>query len=535
MKKSFSICFVALACAAEAQHVTNVYNRDTHDQFKLKDVQCVSVVRGPIVKQEATYAFENPFTKLTEASVWFDLNQAAILSDFGYWYKDEYVPGVLMDKDKAWFIYTAITSRNEDPGIMVQTSPSSYHAQIFPLAAGHDFRVKLTSLGFLTPENGRLVVPQPTGMKPDEGQRLASGDGQEAPLTPTPFPTTVRSAQPETLRTNPSSKTFVDYPKDSGLDMLVYAQKHKDGYTYVAGMLRTDKPNAKVTVSGIHKVYWTRPDGDASDGSVKLFIGRRKGPGTLKVVSHDKDTQYERAHYIKSNEPGSDTVKLWAHQKLVQDPWRHNKDVLNFSLKYQIPSAQTALLAVPQEELKVFKKKAAEYRRMQAEEARKHRSWQSDRQQNWSTSSGGDPEVRVFLPGAKRVYAVLPDGRSFELVKANDGYWGGNYDIPADAPEGDYKVTVHAVDGSGHETEQAVSYQVDRTAPTGVLKVENGFLVLTPSKKLAKVIVVFGDGTEERMVEMTPGVYKLPLGAKRVVKVVMIDLAHNVSELPWSK
>lgn len=515
--KPFGLSFVLVACGASAQNVTSAYNRDTEDQFTLKNVSSKSVVKGPIVKQETVYDFANPYKKLTEASVWFGLDNAAVLSNFGYWYKKEYVPGVLMDKNKAWFIYSAITSRNEDPGIMVQTSPSTYHTQIFPLATGYDFRVKLSSVGFLQTDGNNLVVPQPR-------------------YQDSAYPQTVQAADPDTLGTdaNTPARTTVHYPvTDPKLNMQVYAQKHKDGYTYIAGILRTDKPDVNLKLSGIHKVYWSRAEG-STDGSVKLFIGRRKGAGTIKIDARDGADHYAATKFIKSNEKGSDAAKLWAHQKLVQDDWMKRKDVLAFSLKYQIPSSETSLLAVPQEEMKIFKRKAAEYRRHAAQEARKDRAWKQQRQQNWSTSSGGDPEIRVFQPDADRVYAVLPDGRSFDLVKDSRGYWGGNYDIPADAPEGMYDVKVFTLDRAGQETMQTVSYQVDRTAPVGTLKSEEGFLVLNSEAGLAKVVVVFGDGSEETMVETSPGIYKLPLGTRRVVKVVLMDKAHNLSELQWS-
>jgi len=514
--KLTSLSLVLVSCMAGAQSVTNAYNRDTHDQFRIKGVTAKSVVKGPIFKQEAVYQFDNPFTKLTEASVWFNLPAAAVLSNFGYWYKDEFVPGILMDKNKAWFIYTAITSRNEDPGIMVQTSPSSYHTQIFPLASGYDFRLKLTSVGFLEDNGDVFRVPEPK-------------------LNEQSYPQEIVSATPESVITDAGSHSVIKYPRDPNMDLQIYAQKNRDGYTYVAGILRTDKPDAALKLAGIHKVYWSRPENDNS-GNVKLFVGRRRGPGTLMIQTKGEghDSPYVKAKYVKANEKGSDAAKLWAHEKLVQDSWQSGKEVLAFSLKYQVPSSQTALLAVPQEEMKIFKAKAAEYRRQQAEQSHRERSWQSNRQSNWSSSPGGDPEIRVYQPDARRVYAVLPDGRTFDLNKTGKGYWGGNYDIPADAPEGTYAVRVVSVDDRGEETTQTVSYQVDRTAPTGSLKTEDGFLVLTSEAGLARVIAVFSDGSEEPMVEITPGVYKLPVNLKRLVKVELIDQAHNVAEVTWS-
>lgn len=520
MRTTPCLALLALAATASAQHLERVYNRDTHQGFNLKKVQTDTLVKGPIVKQKTFFTFDNPFTKLTEASVWFSLDWAAVLSGFAYWYKDEYVPGVLMDKNKAWFIYTAITSRNEDPGIMVQTSPSSYHAQIYPLAVGHDLRVELDSVGFLQAHQGELVVPQ------------ASFGGE------VPYERNVRSAKPETLATVGEAKTqqtHVVLPKKDKLDLQLYAQRHRDGYTYVAGMLRTDTPNAALKVKGLHNVLWTRPQQGDADGSVKLFIGRRKGSGSVSIASNDPQTKAKAAvaQRVKANERGTDTAKLWAHQKLVQGQWRKASDVLKFSLQYQIPSSQTALLAVPQEQMKLFKAKEAEFRRKQAEEARRQRAWQQQRKQNWQNTRGGDPELRVNMPDAVRVTATLPDGREFELQKAADGFWGGNFDIPADAPEGEYTVRIEGVRKDGSRIEDKSTYTVDRTAPEGKLTIEDGFLVLRSEQGLARVTVVFGDGKEDTMIEVESGLYKLPLDGRRIVKVVLFDKAHNLREIAW--
>src|SRR5207248_954357 len=139
-------------------------------------------------------------------------------------------------------------------------------AQIFPLANGYDFRVKLSSVGFLQADkDGKLFVSQTVAFDKVYSQTVLSGR-----------PETLRLDQPlpDSSDPNLTPKTLVVYPTDPNLDVKVYAQKHHDGYTYVAGMLRTDKPNAQYIVSGMHKVYWTRSI-YGSDGTVKLFIGRR--------------------------------------------------------------------------------------------------------------------------------------------------------------------------------------------------------------------------------------------------------------------
>jgi hypothetical protein len=208
---------------------------------------------------------------------------------------------------------------------------------------------------------------------------------------------------------------------------------------------------------------------------------------------------------------------------------------LNFSLKYQIPSTQTALLAVPTEQLKLFKEKAAEYERKQKAEARREREWQKNRELNWRNSSGGDPEIRVLMPEAIKVVATLPDGREFDLKRDAKGYWGGNFDIPAEAPEGDYSVKLTGTKRDGLTFGKTLQYQVDRTAPTGEISSAKGFYVLKANETLARAVAVFGSGQEVNMIPTENGLYETPIAKARLVKVMLIDNAHNIREVKWSQ
>ena len=518
------ILSVSLPILAHAQVIDRVYDRDTHDQFKLKKYETNSIIKGPMVKQESVFTFDNPAKKLTEASFWFSLPAPGVLSGFGYWYKNEFVPGVLMDKDKAWFIYTAITSRNEDPGIMVQTSPSSYHAQIFPLAVGYDLRVKLDTLGFLETDNKKMWLPEPNAANISNGQEI-------------PHTSNIKQFQPVVMKqeeVNGKKRTVIQNVDTSDTWLQYYAQRHKDGHTYVVGMIHTTHPDDPFEIRGLTNVFWARPENGPQDGSIKLFMGRRDGAGKIEVVS-DKEHKTEILKgTIHANEKGNDTAKLWAHQKLNQTQWSHSKDVLKFSLKYQIPSTQTALLAVPDEQMKLFRAKAAEYQRQQREDVRRKRDWDKNKQLNWRNSSGGDPEIRIQMPEAVKVVATLPDGRHFDLKKDTKGFWGGNFDIPADAPEGDYTVTLTATRTDGSTYEKTIQYNVDRTPASGEVTKENGFYVLKASKPLARAVAVFGSGEEANMIPTEDGKYELPVSKGRLVKVMLIDLAHNIKEIQWS-
>jgi hypothetical protein len=233
---------------------------------------------------------------------------------------------------------------------------------------------------------------------------------------------------------------------------------------------------------------------------------------------------------------GNEVSKLWAQQMLAQGEWRNKKQVLAFSLKYQVPSNTTALLAVPQEEMKLFRQKEKEWQKVQQANARREREWARQRQQNWNRSRGGDPEIRVAFDNAKSVDAMLPDGRVIPLTYAN-GYWGGNFEIPVTAAEGEYKVRIIARLDDGNRIEREIEYQVDRTKPAGTarVKVVDGVRVLevVAEPKLNEVIAYLSDGTKLKLTEVEPGKYRisLPKTAHGTATVLLKDDASNKLEL----
>jgi hypothetical protein len=579
--------------------VSSVYNRDTGESFKLKGVKVDQTVVGPIVRTSTLLTFENPYKKLTEASLNFDLPEDGALGGFGYYYGDEYVRGQLMDKAKAWFIYTAITSRNRDPGIMDQVTPTSYHAQIYPLKKGHDLRVRLWTVGMLQPAGERMTLP-----KPHVNFDQANAAHQH----------NVRA-----VNSRPARKEGEDFVIENSEPVSAIAQRFKDGRTYVAGILRAGEgPKPKVEI--LKASYGPEGKGEGADvtakvramvangtyqiqanqgmfgnpfpnehkhlrvtytlngkevvksgcehNTVALYTPAFPKPPVLKglrqaksVFLNEKTVAFYgwtsrngtlRANFggralsfrPKTVAKGGDTARLWAQQRLAQDDWKRRRDVLQFSLKYGVPSSFTALLAVPKEEMKLFRakekewnKKAAERRKQELAEERNRRNFNN--RTNWNRSGGGDPEIRVTYPNASKVFAILPDGRVINLTKMADGVWGGNFDIPAAAPEGKYHVRIVAVDDKGAREERTLDYDVDRTAPEGVatFRVADGKLLLEvrAEKDLAEVAAYRPDGAKVVLTQIEPGLYRteLPMTAVKLT-LVLKDGASNKREIPCS-
>ncbi|MGV3614899.1 MAG: VIT domain-containing protein [Fimbriimonas sp.] len=595
-----ALAFALLASLASAQNVSSVYNRDTGEAFKLKGVKVDQTVVGPIVRTSTLLTFENPYKKLTEASLNFNLTEDGALGGFGYYYGDEYVRGQLMDKAKAWFIYTAITSRNRDPGIMEQASPTSYHAQIYPLKKGHDLRVRLWTVSMLQPAEDKLVLPKP---------QVSLGQGGEP---------TIRNVR--AVNSNPVTQAGDGYTVEMNEPVSAIAQRFKDGRTYVAGLMRVGAP--RVPEVKVERAYYEPADGRGKGADVTAKLSQLVSQGHLEIgannrifgdpnpnvskrlrVSYRTDGKLKRATVYENGvlsflnqeaakplaikglrqaksvflnpntvafygwvprnrtltgtyggrtlafrpqtvSKGGDTARLWAQQRLAQDQWKRRKDVLKFSMKYGVPSSFTALLAVPKEEMKLFRqkekewnKKAAERRRQEREDDRNLRNF-NDRT-NWNRSSGGDPEIRVTYPSATRVFAILPDGRVLNLTAMGDGVWGGNFDIPAAAPEGKYHVRIVAVNRDGDRDERTLDYDVDRTAPEGqaTFRVEDGRLILEvrAERDLAEVAAFRPDGGKIVLEAKEPGLYRaeLPLAAVRLT-LVLKDGASNKREIPCS-
>lgn len=516
MRKGTLFLAMGLFGTANAQYLGSVYNRDTHDPFRLKKVQIDQTTVGPLLRTRTVFTFDNPYKNLTEASVNFGMPQEAVLGGFGYFYGDEFVKGQLMDKAKAWFIYTAITSRDRDPGIMEQVSPTQYHCQIYPLKVGSDLRVALYSVGFIKPTENGTTLPKPVWPQSAEEKTYTLRAAGQAP------------------QTVPAETTLPALSKP----VHAVAQRFKDGRTYVAGIVRGNpSDNAKVTFARLRqpKVVYLSDDAVAFTGWV---------PKNRKLAVRFGGERY--AFRPQRIYRGSETAKLWAQQMLAQETWTHRRDVLQFSLKYGVPSSQTALLAVPQQEMALFQKKAKEFEaeaaRQRREELARQRAQRNWRGTNYRWTRGGDPEIRVTEPDAENVTALLPDGRSIKLTNLGNDTWGGNFDIPALAPEGEYRVRILATHTDGSRHEQTLSYNVDRTAPEGKARFElragQLHLTVTSEPDLASVQAFDAQGNVITLKPTLPGRYEIDLPAETTDLVVVLkDRAGNKRELKcsWSR
>jgi Ca-activated chloride channel family protein len=85
-------------------------------------------------------------------------------------------------------------------------------------------------------------------------------------------------------------------------------------------------------------------------------------------------------------------------------------------------------------------------------------------------ASGGDPLLAVEAPeNARQVVGLMPGGE-IKRLRWNPARrrWEARFDIPVDAPEGEYRVTVIVVLEDGTRKRYTLAYAVDQTPPHGV-------------------------------------------------------------------
>lgn len=588
-----------------AQTIISVYNRDTHQEFRLRSASVVHTMIGPIVRTSTWLIFDNPSQIPTEASLNFDLPPGSTLGGFAYQYGDEYVPGRLMDKARAWQIYTAITKRGRDPGIMEQTSSVAYHCQIFPIKVGRDLRIRLWTVAPLLPNGSGWTLPKPdirlTGTVALTEWKVRDALDDHGLRDAATFPIRVTGQTEAVAQRFKDGRIYVvgrvRLPSRAAPTIEIEHAFYEPQYRAGQGAEVTDKVKGSIAAGattvaaenylledpnpGIFKqlrvIYRINgremtqtvpehelfrpmeqmPDAPKISGlqDVKTvfldkwtvaFYGRQPVKARPIVADFEGKHIDVRPHRLGS---GTDAARLWAQEMLTT----HSvppKSLASFSLWYGAPSRATALLAVPKAEMRAYLRREADRLQREMEADRANRTWGGRGGQglNWRAGRGGDPEIRVVIPGAFRASAILPDGRVLALSKIADGsgreVWGGNFEVPARMPEGIYTVRVLGDKADGSVEEQDWTYTVNRTPPVGraevivdprVNQINPGAhrLRVTAAPKLAEVAVYALDGSRLILTETKPGVYEAELTEKfsgRLI-VVMKDDAGNKGEI----
>lgn len=548
-----------------------IHNRDTYAPMPIKTLTAKTLVDGPVARTRITYLIENKNTARIEATVNLFVPENTVLTGFGYYYGERFIPGKMYDKDEAWKIYSAVTSRGRDPGIMDRPTSQEYHAQIFPVEPNNDLKViiELTQAVRMDSEGSHLEVPITQGQY--YGNRGNYREIQvEAAVTVRNHTTDEitenigANASPEVAelvtrrdtqegaylglrRTfNPTENWRLQIRRETkGLAKSIFSRMvgRREGYYALAISPPRELENPRLVLRsrpGTRHSMPNRFDDTAAYESL-LVVGRYTRPQRLWVtvlsdnadpISLNVDLSGEEVESVGENPAAALWADKWIDALSNANRRDFRNDIIKLSQRFMVISSFTALLAIPQEELDY-------YRNVLAKQKVKTNT-------EWTGGGGGDPYIEVRAHAdASRVTAIFPNGDIKELTfDALKSAWSGRFDIPFGTPEGDYRVTIVVVHKTGERTRFVLVYKNLLSAPQ-VLATST---ILTAKRGAPLAVSVSGKGIS-RAVAVAPWGERAELSAKtgpwqgtltvpatwqagnQSITVVLFDGAHNRTEV----
>jgi len=544
-----------------------LYNRDTLSQVPVTAITSRTVVQGPVATTRIEYRADNSKNlQPMEAGVNLHLPEDSVLTGFGYYAGNRFIPGKMYDKNEAWKIYQAVTSRGRDPGVMDRPTQQDYHAQIFPVAPKQDLRVVVVVVQALHTDAEGAHLQVPLALDKDQPVQV---DAKVRIHRHTLEDIDVRGdlASQEDLkllrREQDSGSSVLhllgELRPTANWDVLIrrtftgpeasyYSGRTRSGAGYFAIRLSVPQSvsDAKLTLHSSPSTSLTLPTRFGNHGPYQSFlaVGKYDRATTLQVTLRGKGL----AHPLHASIPldprkttadrGNPAAALWADRRItvMQDsPKDLHRQVVGLSQRFNVVSRYTALLAIPREELEFYKKLMAE----------------RNVQTNTTTTGGGggDPYIGVRAPAdAQQVVAVFPNGDVKDLAfDSATGEWSGRFDIPFGTPEGAYRVTIIVVHKDGTRTPFVLVYQnllgapqMDPASSTQGLVAQRGrplMVRIESAPGLARAVAVTPWG-ERAPLQAKDGVWSCQVTApadyapgKSSVTLILLDGAHNRTEV----
>ena len=445
------------------------YNRDTGEHMPVKSLTCRAVIEGPVARMHYKYVIDNHFTERVEVCFNLHLPEDTLLTGFGYYYKDRFIKGVMYDKQKAWEIYQAVTSRGRDPGVMDRDSERDYHTQVYPVEPKHDLVIEVDLLQVVGSEPAGLFHDLPLVMsekeKPIQVDMRVEWRDVTAPSFKTNYGSLDRVTQQSAAsvlqlsgKIKPAANWVITKKRpSSGTVYSLYSGMtgHRQGFylLMVSPGQTLVNPHARIINHAGTNLSMPTVFGEVPEKGQLFITGRYKKPGKLRVELNDSNGRRITVNTVLSSArlKSNYAAPLWADKRIAQLQSNYSKDwrkeIIKLSQRYNVMSEFTSLLAIPKEELDYYKKVLAK------------------ENVNTNTDSvgggGGDPWISVKAPeNARRVVAIFPQGEAKDLAyDARSGRWSGRFDIPFGTAPGTYRVTIIVVRKDGSRTRFILEYQ----------------------------------------------------------------------------
>lgn len=556
--------------APPAQTNFEFHNRDSGNPLPLMAMTSRTTITGPVAVTNIEFVARNVNEMPIEVAMTVEVPRGTVLTKFGYFYGDRFIPGKMYDKGEAWKIYSAVTSRGRDPGIMDRPTETNYHAQIFPVVPHRNLRVRVTLVQMLqtTGTGLRFELPLVQGQPylngwnnppfavdatvavagRSEGGLQVVGETDEGKF---PFAMgkagthrTVRFRRAFSPRRNLT--VTVPFERD-GAHAESYSAMvgAKEGY-YAATIVtpkRFRDARVRLVSDGLTGMSFPTRFGDV-DGYGQMHItGRYTKPGIVRLTLHGANGARFTAPVTLSavrvkTAVDNPAASLWADKRIaaLQTSYRRNfqRDTIRLSQRFLVVSNFTALLAIPKEELDYYRKVLAKQKVQTNTEA--------------VGGGGGDPYIAVRAPeDAALVVALFPDGDIKNLLwNPAKKVWDGRFDIPFGTPEGAYKVTILVVHKDGQRNQLVLTYQNRLTGPTverdslQTLTAGRGapVTVSVEGQNIARATLVTPWGERVAMTDGGKGRWQgdvtvpttHPTGSTELT-VILLDGAHNGTEV----
>lgn len=536
----------------------SAYCEDPGAQLPLREIRSHTVIAGPVAKTQITYVIANKNTVRTEVGINFHLPPDTTLTAFGYYYQGRFIRGKIYDTDEAWKIYTAVTSRGRDPGIMERNGARDYHVQVYPVEASRDLRVVVAlSQALATDRAGahfELPLTQQRGESSDVQVRsdvvirghapgeIVSSDDRHVSKSAHDGGTQVRLAGRWRLVQDWVISLRRQTPGVTRSVFSALNPSRRNGYyaLSVVAPYRLVSPRVELVCRpGTDDTLPTRFGPVPAYG--RLFLtGRYSGAGPLGVTIRSRGRSPLRFTVPLSSqvlpERDNPAAGLWADKRIAALQADHTRarraQVVGLSKRFTVVSHYTALLAIPAEELAYYRKVLAHQKIGTNTHA--------------VGGGGGDPYIAVKAPAdALQVVAVFPNGDMKNLLfDVAKNLWDGRFDIPFGTPAGEYRVTVIVVHQGGGRSRFALLYQYLTGGPkvdglTALHARPGGpFRLSVTGRNIARAVAVLpwgkrvdlaasGDGGWATL-EHVPASW--PKGTS-LITLVLLDGAHDRTEV----
>jgi hypothetical protein len=338
-----------------------------------KSVRADVLIEGGIARTEMEIVYKNEVPHQIEADFIYALPPETLVTYFAYWFKEEKVVARIVERERAAAIYQHITSRMRDPALIEMTGKRTFRARIFPVEGNADLRVQMVMVQAL-PANSRGITFE-LPIERERGHALESLDvsirirgGNGAVIHNNYGMPVAAEGDGRVLRLvgrnfRPQKHLRVLLERRARplqAEIVAARSGGTDGFFTLCLSSDRARSNPRLEIAGIrtYDVHPARlPNLKANETVLVTGRYRGSGPATIRLRSGGETLTHE-VRFDDRAEPNNVATKLWAAQQIerLSAVERNRERVIALSNRFNLPSKFTSWLAVPEEEMKLYRR-----------------------------------------------------------------------------------------------------------------------------------------------------------------------------------